>query len=102
MVVVVIAGHTHSGLEKGGRDWVLWAMAGLMLAALLLSAAALPAWADGLARPVQIAPVHFEEREQTVIITGESAEHSIQHCFRKTHHCIRCRHSRHSSDTWLS
>ena len=43
----------------------------MMLAALLLSAAALPAWADGLARPVQIASVHFEEREQTVIITGE-------------------------------
>ena len=39
MVVVVIAGHTHSGLEKGGRDWVLWAMAGLMLAALLRAAA---------------------------------------------------------------
>lgn len=43
----------------------------MMLAALLLSTAALPARADGLARPVHVAPVHFEEREQTVTITGE-------------------------------
>ncbi|WP_234186530.1 efflux RND transporter periplasmic adaptor subunit [Shinella sp. NM-101] len=44
---------------------------GMMLAALLLSATAIPALADGLARPVRTAPVHFEEREQTVTITGE-------------------------------
>jgi membrane fusion protein, multidrug efflux system len=43
----------------------------LMLAALLLSAAALPALADGAARPVHVAPVHFEERKQSVTITGE-------------------------------
>lgn len=42
-----------------------------MLMALALCALALPAWADGLARPVRVAPVHFEEREQTVTITGE-------------------------------
>ncbi len=43
----------------------------MMLAALLLSAAAPPAFADGLARPVQIAPVHFEQREQSIAVTGE-------------------------------
>jgi pyruvate/2-oxoglutarate dehydrogenase complex dihydrolipoamide acyltransferase (E2) component len=43
----------------------------MMLAALLLSAAAAPALADGMARPVRIAPVHFEEREQSITITGE-------------------------------
>lgn len=43
----------------------------MTLAALLLSAAALPAWAGGMARPVQVAPVHFVEREQSVTITGE-------------------------------
>ncbi|MGB3811685.1 MAG: efflux RND transporter periplasmic adaptor subunit [Shinella sp.] len=43
----------------------------IMLAALLLSAAALPALADGAARPVHIAPVHFEERKQSITITGE-------------------------------
>lgn len=43
----------------------------MMLTALLLSATAVPAWADGLARPVRIAPVHFEERKQSVTITGE-------------------------------
>ena len=42
----------------------------MMLAAFLLSAAA-PALADGMARPVHIAPVHFEEREQSITITGE-------------------------------
>ena len=42
-----------------------------MFAALALAAVALPAWADGAARPVRIAPVHFEEREQSVTITGE-------------------------------
>jgi len=45
----------------------------VMLAALLLSAAAFPAFADGAARPVRIAPVHFEEREQSVTVTGEVA-----------------------------
>lgn len=43
----------------------------MMLTALLLSATAIPAYADGMARPVRIAPVHFEEREQSVTITGE-------------------------------
>lgn len=43
----------------------------IMLTALLLSAAALPALADGAARPVHIAPVHFEERKQSITITGE-------------------------------
>lgn len=43
----------------------------MMLAALLLSATAMPALADGASRPVRTAPVHFEEREQTVTITGE-------------------------------
>lgn len=43
----------------------------MMLAALLMSAVAVPALADGMARPVRIAPVHFEEREQTITITGE-------------------------------
>ncbi len=43
----------------------------MMLAALLMSAVAAPALADGMARPVRIAPVHFEEREQTITITGE-------------------------------
>ncbi len=43
----------------------------MMLAALLLSAAAVPALADGVVRPVRVAPVHFEEREQTITITGE-------------------------------
>lgn len=43
----------------------------MMLATLFLSAAAMPALADGLARPVLVAPVHFEEREQTITITGE-------------------------------
>lgn len=42
----------------------------MMLAAFLLSAA-VPALADGMARPVHIAPVHFEEREQSITITGE-------------------------------
>src|SRR6218665_3265091 len=42
-----------------------------MLVALLLSATALPALAESTARPVRIAPVHFEEREQSVTITGE-------------------------------
>ncbi|MGD9477481.1 efflux RND transporter periplasmic adaptor subunit [Shinella sp. G-2] len=42
-----------------------------MLAALLLSAATVPAFADGMARPVRVAPVHFEEREQSITITGE-------------------------------
>ena len=45
----------------------------VMLAAFLLSAAAMPAFADGAARPVRIAPAHFEEREQTVTVTGEVA-----------------------------
>ena len=43
----------------------------MMLAAILLSAAAVPAFADGMARPVRVAPVHFEEREQSITITGE-------------------------------
>ena len=43
----------------------------MMLAALLLSASALPVYADGMARPVRVAPVHFEERQQSVTITGE-------------------------------
>ncbi|MFC6446540.1 efflux RND transporter periplasmic adaptor subunit [Shinella zoogloeoides] len=43
----------------------------MMLAALLLSATAAPALADGMARPVRTAPVHFEEREQSITITGE-------------------------------
>ena len=43
----------------------------MMLAALLMASAAAPALADGKARPVRIAPVHFEEREQSVTITGE-------------------------------
>lgn len=42
-----------------------------MLAALAISALALPALADGAARPVRIASVHFEEREQTITVTGE-------------------------------
>jgi membrane fusion protein, multidrug efflux system len=42
-----------------------------VLAALVLCATSLPAWADGAARPVHIAPIHFEDREQTVTITGE-------------------------------
>ena len=44
---------------------------GMMLAAVLLPAMALPAFADGMARPVRTAPVHFEERQQSVTITGE-------------------------------
>ena len=43
----------------------------MMLVALALSAVAGSAFADGAARPVRIAPVHFEEREQTITITGE-------------------------------
>lgn len=43
----------------------------MILTALAFSAAVLPAWADGAARPVRIAPVHFEERKQSITITGE-------------------------------
>ena len=43
----------------------------MMLAALALCAVTPPVWADGAARPVRIAPVHFEDREQTITITGE-------------------------------
>lgn len=43
----------------------------MMLAVLLLATTALPALADDRTRPVRIAPVHFEEREQSVTITGE-------------------------------
>lgn len=43
----------------------------VLLAAVAVCAIAPPVWADGLARPVHVAPVQFEQREQTVIITGE-------------------------------
>lgn len=43
----------------------------MMLTVLALSLVCLPARADGLAHPVHVAPIHFEEREQTVSITGE-------------------------------
>jgi RND family efflux transporter MFP subunit len=42
-----------------------------MLAALAFSAVAWPALADGAPRPVHVAPVKFQEREQTITITGE-------------------------------
>lgn len=45
----------------------------MRLAALALGVMLSPALADGLARPVRVAPVHFEEREQKVTITGEVA-----------------------------
>jgi RND family efflux transporter MFP subunit len=43
----------------------------VLLAALAFCAAAWPTWADGAPRPVHTAAVHFEEREQTVTVTGE-------------------------------
>lgn len=43
----------------------------MMLGALALLAVASPAWADGAARPIHTAPVHFEERKQSITITGE-------------------------------
>lgn len=43
----------------------------MLLAAVAVCALAPPVWADGLARPVRVAPVQFEQREQTVTITGE-------------------------------
>ena len=46
LLVLVIAGHTHSGLDKDGRPWVLLAAACVALAAVLraLSYALLPQW----------------------------------------------------------
>lgn len=39
MLVLIIAGYTHSGLDRRGRPWVLWAAAGVTLAALLRAGA---------------------------------------------------------------